>query len=185
MFKSSKKNGVGTQSPPRVVILGGGYGGVYAALELEKAARRGQIELSLVSRDNFFLSQPMLAEVVSGSIQPPHIVNPIRGLTKFTNFYKAEIERIDVGSQHIVVRYPDHAHYHHLPYDHLVIAVGSSTDLSRFPGMAEHAFPFKTLGDAFALRTHLISILEGAEVEDAEYEGLPHCCSRFGMNPPV
>ena len=166
MFKSSKKNGTGTQSPPRVVILGGGYGGVYAALELEKAARRGQIELSLVSKDNFFLLQPMLAEVVSGSIQPPHIVNPIRRLTRFTNFYKAEIETIDVESQHIVVRYPDHAHFHHIPYDHLVIAVGSSTDLSRLPGMAEHAFPFKTLGDAFALRTHLISVLERAEVEE-------------------
>ena len=62
MFKSYKKNGTGTQSPPRVVILGGGYGGVYAALELEKAARQGQIELSLVSRDYFFLLQPMLAE---------------------------------------------------------------------------------------------------------------------------
>lgn len=166
MFKSYKKNGTGTQSPPRVVILGGGYGGVYAALELEKAARQGQIELSLVSRDYFFLLQPMLAEVVSGSIQPPHIVNPIRRLTRFTNFYKAEIETIDVESQHIAVRYPDHAHYHRISYDHLVIAVGSSGDLSKTPGMAEHAFPFKTLGDAFALRTHLIGILERAEVEE-------------------
>ncbi len=58
----------GDQPPPRVVILGGGYGGVHAALRLQKAARQGKIELSLVSQNNFFLSHPMLAEVVSGSI---------------------------------------------------------------------------------------------------------------------
>jgi NADH dehydrogenase len=154
------------QDPPKVVVLGGGYGGVYTALHLEKAARRGQIELSLVSRDNFFLQQPLMAEVVSGSIQPLHIVNPIRRVTRSTNFHKAEIESIEVENRHVTIRYPGHAHYHSLPYDHLVIAVGSSTDLSMLPGMAEHAIPFKTLGDAFYLRNHLISVMEMAEVED-------------------
>lgn len=154
------------ENPPKVVVLGGGYGGVYAALHLEKAARRGQIKLSLVSRDNFFLQQPLMAEVVSGSIQPLHIVNPIRRVARFTDFQKAEIESIDVENRNVVVRYPGHAQYHNLPYDHLIIAVGSSTDLSIMPGMAEHAIPFKTLGDAFYLRNHLISVMEMAEVED-------------------
>ncbi len=63
MARASEGTRSEDRSPPRVVILGGGYGGVYAALNLQKAARRGQIELSLVSRDNFFLSQPMLAEM--------------------------------------------------------------------------------------------------------------------------
>ena len=151
--------------PPRVVILGGGYG-VYAALGLQKAARRGQIELSLVSRDNFFQLQPMLAEVVSGNIEPPHIVNPIRRLCRFTNFYQAEIEAVDVESRNVIISYPDHPDYRSIPYDHLVIAVGSSTDLSPLPGVAEHAFRFMTLGDALFLRNHLIGVLERAEVED-------------------
>ena len=154
------------QNPPRVVVLGGGYGGVYAALHLEKAARRGQIELSLVSRDNFFLQHPLMAEVVSGSIQPLHIVNPIRRVARATNFHKAEIESINVEDRKVIIRYPGHAHYHYLSYDHLVIAIGSSTDLSTLPGMAEHAIPFKTLGDAFYLRNHLISVMEMAEVEE-------------------
>ena len=64
--------------PPRIVIAGGGYAGVYAALELQHAARQDRVRLSLISRDNFFLSQPMLAEVVSGSIEPPHILASIR-----------------------------------------------------------------------------------------------------------
>ncbi len=167
MARPSEGKGAEERSPPRVVILGGGYGGVYTALNLQKAARRGQIELSLVSRDNFFLSQPMLAEMVSGSIEPPHIVNPIRRLLPDTNFHQAEVDAIDVENRTVIIRYPGgHAHYREIPYDHLVIAVGSSTDLSRLPGMAEYAFPFKTLGDGFSLRNHLISVMERAEVED-------------------
>ena len=154
-----------SQGPPRVVVLGGGYGGVYTALGLRKAARRGRIHLSLVSRDNFFLFQPMLAEVVSGSIEPPHIVNPIRRLCSHTSFYKAEVEAVDTEGRHVVIRYPGHTRFHRIPYDHLVVAVGISTDLSMLPGVAEHAFPFRTMGDALALRDHLIGSLERAEVE--------------------
>ena len=153
-------------SPPRVVILGGGYGGVYTALRLQKAAKRGELELSLISRDNYFLSQPMLAEVVSGSIEPPHIVNPIRRLLPQASFHQAEIVSIETDSRNVVINYGgDSTHFNRIPYDHLVIAVGSSTDLSKLTGMAEHALPFKTLGHAFKLRNHLIGVLEEAEVE--------------------
>ena len=166
MSLASEQRGTEVEGPPRVVILGGGYGGVYTALKLQKAARRGQIDLSLVSQENFFLSQPMLAEVVSGSIEPPHIVNPIRRLLPHVHFHQAEIELIEPDSRNVVINYHgDNTHYDRIPYDHLVIAVGSSTDLSNLPGMAEHAFPFKTLGDAFFLRNHLIGVLEEAEVE--------------------
>ena len=171
MSSASAKERPKGQGPPRVVILGGGYGGIYTALGLEKAARRGEIEVSLVSRENFFLYQPMLAEVVSGSIEPPHIVNPIRRMLRYTDFYLAEIEGVDAQKREVVVRYPGgHAHYERIPYDHLVVAVGSATDLSRMPGMTEHAFPFKTLGDAFSLRNHLISVMERAEVENVPEE---------------
>ncbi len=153
-------------APPRVVVLGGGYGGIYAALELQKAARRGQIELSLVSRNNFFLYQPMLAEVVSGSIEPTHILNPIRRLCPHASFHQAEIQAIDLEARQVIVSYRGRSRYTHLPYDHLIIAVGMGTDLSALPGLAEHAFPFKTMGDALRLRDHLIDILERAEVED-------------------
>lgn len=159
------------QDIPRVVILGGGYGGVYTALGLEKAAKRGHIKSSLISQENFFLFQPMLAEVVSGSIEPPHILNPIRKLMRHTSFHQCTIEAVDTENREVVVRYPGgHSHVDRIPYDQLVVAVGSSTDLSNLPGMAEHAFPFKTLGDAFLLRNHLISVLERVEVEDVAEE---------------
>jgi NADH dehydrogenase len=148
------------------VVLGGGYGGVYAALRLQGAARRGRIQLDLVSRENFFLFQPMLAEVVSGSIEPPHIVNPLRRLCRYTNVVQAEIEGVDVEGRSVIVGQAGKGDYRYMPYDHLVIAVGTSTDLSGLPGVAEHAFPFKTLGDALYLRNHLIGVLERAEVEE-------------------
>ena len=91
--------------PPRMV-LGGGYDGVYTALGLQKAARRGQIELTLISRDNFFLFQPLLAEVVSGSIEPNHVINPIRRLCRFTSFHQAEIEAVDVQERTVVIILP-------------------------------------------------------------------------------
>ena len=149
-----------------MVILGGGYGGVYTALKLRKAARRGEIHLSLISQNNYFLAQPMLAEVVSGSIEPPHIVNPIRRMLPHLHFHQARIQDVDVENRHVVInKQGGSSNYDRIPFDHLVVAVGSRTDLSRLPGMAEHAFPFKTLGDAFFLRNHLISVLEEAEVE--------------------
>ena len=83
--------------------------------------------------------QPFLAEVISGSIEPLHVVNPIRRLIPSANFFQAEIEGIHVDSQNVTIRYPGHPHHHHIPYDHLVIAVGSTTDLSALPGVAEHA----------------------------------------------
>ena len=156
---------------PRVVILGGGYGGIYAALRLQKAARRGQIELDLVSQDNYFLSKSMLSEVASGSIEPPHVVNPIRRLLPYANFHQAEIEAVEVEDRTVVINYlGDNIHFDRIPYDYLLVAVGSRTDLSRLPGMAEHAFPFQTLGDAFFLRSHLIRSLEEAEVEQDPLE---------------
>jgi len=171
--------------PPRVVIAGGGYAGVYAALELQQAARRGLLRLSLISRDNLFLSQPMLAEVVSGSIEPPHILASIRRMVPAADLYKAEIEAIDVEDCSIVIRYPGHTEYRDVPYDHLIVAVGTGTDLSTVPGVAEHAFPFKTMGDVFLLRNHLIGVLEAVEFFSelitvyVDYAGAPRKQAKF------
>ncbi len=171
MSTSSETNGPAKGDPPRVVILGGGYGGVYTALKLQKAARRGQIHLSLISQENYFLAHPMLSEVVSGSIEPPHIVNPIRRMLPHVHFHQADIQAVEVESRTVVINHlGEGSHYDRIPFDHLVIAVGSRTDLSKLPGMAEHAFPFKTLGDALFLRNHLISVLEEAEVETDAHE---------------
>src|SRR3989441_11079451 len=82
----------------RIVILGGGFGGVYAALELEKAlARDGSLEVTLVARENFFLFTPMLHEVAASDLDMTHIVNPIRKLLRRVKFVQGEVESVDVG----------------------------------------------------------------------------------------
>ena len=165
MFRRMKR-AERTGPVPSVVILGGGYGGVHAALELQPAAKRGEIELTLISRENFFLFQPMLAEVITGSISPLNVVSPIRRIVPHAHVHQAEVESVDTDHHTVAIRHPGHARLTYIPYDHLIFAVGSATDLSQFPGVEEHAMGFKTLGDAFRLRNHLISMLEAADVEE-------------------
>ncbi len=155
---------------PRVVILGGGYGGLYAALELWKAARRDKIDVTLVSRDNFFLVQPMLPEAVSGNIEAPHIVKSLRRLLPGIDFHHAEIDSVDPAEGVVHIRHHGATVERRIAYDHLLVAVGNSTDLVSLPGMAEHAFPVKTIANAFALRSHLLGALEQAEVTSSAAE---------------
>ena len=146
------------------MVLGGGYGGLYAALELRKAARKGKIDVTLISRDNFFLVQPLLPEAVSGGIEPPHIIKSLRRLLPGVDFHQAEINAVDPEMREVHIRHPGSPRDRRISYDHLLVAVGGSTDLSSLPGMSEHAYPVKTIGDAFTLRSHLLGALDLAQV---------------------
>ena len=152
----------------RVVILGGGFGGIYAALRLEKALARGvPLEVTLVNRENFFLFTPMLHEVGASDLDMTHIVNPIRALVRRVHFMEAEVAAIDLEARQVVVSHGGDAHRHELEYDHLVIALGAITNFYHLPGVEEHALTMKSLGDAIALRNRLIECLEEAD---------PECC---------
>jgi len=156
-------------TPTRILILGGGFGGVYTALALEKRLaaelRRGTVELSLVNRDNYMVFQPMLPEVISGSIGLLDTIAPIRRLCPGTNLYTRAIERIDLAGRRVVTAAGLGSPPCDLAYDHLVIALGTVTRFAGQPGLAEHALPFKYLGDALALRNRLIHTLEEADIE--------------------
>jgi NADH dehydrogenase len=155
----------------RVVILGGGFAGVYAARYLEKAlGRRDDFEVVLVNKENYFVFQPMLAEVVSGSVGVTDIVSPIRRLLPRTELHVREVESIDLNSKTVTTSPGFRPHPHVLAYDHLVLALGNVTDFRGLRGLPEHALPFKNLGDALNLRNHCIRALEEAAVErdDAE-----------------
>ena len=155
--------------PTRILILGGGFGGVYTALTLEKLLRdeirRGDVELGLVSRENYFVFQPMLPEVISGSIGLLDTITPIRRLCPNTNLYTRTIESIDLDHRGVASTAGFGSRQHHLHYDHLVIALGNVTSFAGQPGLAEYALPFKYLGDALALRNRLIHTLEEADIE--------------------
>ncbi|HEY3242040.1 MAG TPA: NAD(P)/FAD-dependent oxidoreductase [Phycisphaerae bacterium] len=152
--------------PTRILILGGGFGGLYAATELDKAlARYGDIEVTLVNRDNFFLFTPMLHEVAASDLDLAHIVNPIRKLLRRASFFCGDVEAIDLVNKHVTVWHGVEQHQHDLEYDHLVIALGSVTNFYGLPGLEERALTMKTLGDAIYLRNRLIANLEEADFE--------------------
>src|SRR6266404_2988157 len=150
----------------RIVILGGGFGGVYAALHLERLlARRRDVELCLVSRDNFFLFTPMLHEVAASDLEITNIVNPLRKLLRRTEVLVGDVEQIDLPNQRVLISHGYRNHAHSLPYDHLVLALGSVTNFFNVPGLSESALAMKSLPDAVQLRAQVIGRLEEANSE--------------------
>ena len=158
-----------TAQPTRILILGGGFGGVHTALALEKRLarelREGTVELGLVSRENYMVFQPMLPEVISGSIGLLDTITPIRRLCPATNLYTRTIEKIDLERRCVSLAAGFGSQHRNLPFDHLVIALGNVTSFAGQHGLAEHALPFKYLGDALAVRNRLIHTLEEADIE--------------------
>ncbi len=147
----------------RILILGGGFGGVYTARHLEKLCkRRPDVEIVLVSRDNFLLMTPLLFEVCSGTLELRHCAFPIRAFLRTTRFGEATVQGIDLERR--VVHVAAHGKSDELAYDHLVLALGAMTNRETIPG-AEHAFTFKTLADALLLRNHIIECFEQADTE--------------------
>src|SRR5689334_18761753 len=152
----------------RIVILGGGFGGLYTALEMERTiARDPDIEVTLVNHDNFFLFTPMLHEVAASDLDITHIVNPIRKLLHRATFFEGDVEYIDLPNHCVGVSHGYAPHQHELPYDHLVLALGSITNFFNLPGLEEHALTMKSLGDAIQVRNRLIANLEEASSECA------------------
>src|SRR5579859_7969027 len=151
-------------SKPRIVVVGGGFAGVYACAALEKL-QRDDFEIVLVNKENHFVFQPLLPEVISGQIGLVDVVSPIRRLLPRTELHVREVESIDLAARTITTSTGFHPHAHVLHYDHLVLALGTVTDFRGLRGLPEHAFPFKTLSDALALRNHVIRALEEAAIE--------------------
>jgi NADH dehydrogenase len=148
---------------PRVVIVGGGFGGVSAARRFERLNLRGhRVEVTLISDSNYLLFTPMLAEVASGGLEAQHISTPVRAAVAHTRFRHGRVVEIDVARR--LVRLGAGADAD-VPYDHLVLAVGSVPHFLDLPGMAEHAFTLKSLADAARLRDQVLTLLERADQE--------------------
>jgi NADH dehydrogenase len=149
----------------RIVILGGGFAGFYAALELERTlARDPAVEVLLIDPQNFLLFTPMLHEVASGSLDPSSIVVPVRDALRRVQFLRAEAISVDLALRTVTVAYGLDRRTRTIEFDHLLIAGGSQT---RFPpAMRTHVHGMKTIHDALVLRSWLIGNLERAEIEE-------------------
>jgi NADH:ubiquinone reductase (H+-translocating) len=146
----------------RILVLGGGFGGVATVRQLESLLRRRKdVEITLVSRENFFVLTPLLFEACSGRLELRHCAQPIRAALQQTRFIEATVESVDLERQLVRAVGAEGGAYG-LPYDHLVVALGASTNDGLIPG-SSNALTFKTMADALVLRNHLIGRFEGAD----------------------
>lgn len=153
---------------PRIVIAGGGFGGVAVARDLEATLSPGAADVTLVNEHNFMLYTPFLGAVAGGSLDPRHIAFPLREELPRTRVRLARVEGADPERRLVHVRDPQ-GDADALPYDQLVVCLGSVSRTPDVPGLVEHGLGFKTLSEAVALRDRLLRTLERAEtIEDPE-----------------
>lgn len=150
----------------RIVIVGGGFAGTATALNLEKTYHRDpSVEIILIDSENFFTFTPLLPEVPSGSIQPKHIVFPLRSLLKGTTVKQAEVKSIDLRTRTVIAAHCEACGNEAIRFDQLVLALGSVPNFFGLPGVAEHALTIKSLADATALHAQVIDKLEHADLQ--------------------
>lgn len=149
-----------------VVIAGGGFAGVYCARSLaDQLGREALSRVALIADHNFMTFQPMLAEVCGSSISPRHVVNPIRHICRNVTVLRGAITKIDLAGRTLCLNAGRFTGDVPVAFDHLVLGLGGIVDLSRVPGMPEHAFLMKNVGDAMELRGTIIDRFEEANVE--------------------
>jgi NADH dehydrogenase len=148
----------------RIVIAGGGFGGLWTASHLERLlGGRPEVEIVVICRDNYFLMTPLLFEACSGVLDFRHCSLPVREFLRKVRFVEATVQGVDLDRRVVHATAAEGAAYE-VPYDQLVLALGGITNQSLIPG-SEHAFTFKTLADAIVLRNHFIERFERADAE--------------------
>ncbi len=154
-----------------IVIAGGGFAGAYCARALGKAFGKaeGERRVALVAERNVLVFQPMLAEVAGSSLNPSDVVNPLRLFCRGVNVLQGTIQKIDWESKTLTLDGGRFTRDHRISFRHLVLALGSVTNMGAVPGMQEYGWPMKNVADALRLRAALINRLEEANlVEDLE-----------------
>src|SRR5438552_919158 len=153
----------------KIVIAGGGFAGLYAAKYLDKKlARRPDIEVTLISRENFVLFTPMLHEVAAGELSPGDIVNPLRRILRHVNVVEAEVEGIDLTARKIRCRAGVRDMELEFEFDHLLLTIGSETNFFNLEGVRDWAVTMKSLSDASLLRNRMVALLEEASLQKDE-----------------
>jgi len=150
----------------KILVLGGGFAGIECVRRLEAYfPNNKEVQISLVSEDNFFLFTPMLPQVASGTIETRHIVIPVRTLLKRAKFYEAGVKNIDPHTKIVDLSGTKEKRGISLQYDYLVLALGSQTNFFGMDKLEKLAYSMKTLNDAVVLRNRAIDMLEQADNE--------------------
>ncbi|HKE98057.1 MAG TPA: NAD(P)/FAD-dependent oxidoreductase [Actinomycetes bacterium] len=157
----------------RVLVVGGGFGGVHCARRLERLLG-GRAQLTIVNPENYMLFTPLLPEAAAGTIQPRHVGVPLRRVLRRTRVVVGEAIGVDLEGRTVTVRPPEGPE-RLLGWDRLVLAPGSVSRRFPIPGLDEHAYGFKTLAEGIHVRNHVLRMLELADATDDEAERRMRC----------
>ncbi|MBA9003588.1 NAD(P)/FAD-dependent oxidoreductase [Thermomonospora cellulosilytica] len=157
-----------TRKTTRILVVGGGYVGMYTALRLQRRLRReisrGQVQITVVEPQSYMTYHPFLPEAAAGNLEPRHVVAPLRRVLHRCTLLNGRVLRIDHAARRATVRVVG-AELHEdgdreVPYDRLVVAVGSISRTLPIPGLAECGIGFKSLGEAIYLRNHVLAQMD-------------------------
>ena len=147
----------------RIVIAGGGFAGLYAAMHFEKRlARRADVEVTVISRDNFILFTPMLHEVAAGDLYPGDIVNPLRRILRHVKVVEADVCTVDLTGRIVGCTGGIAERELNFEFDHLLLTLGSETNFFDMQGLRDWAVTMKNLADASLLRNRMVALFEEA-----------------------
>ena len=153
-----------------VLALGAGYATIFLYRSLERRIRQGKMRFTVVDRNNFHCYHGLVPEMMVGKLQPGNVLSSTRRLFRHAQFRNGEIENIDPAKKAVVFSRALDGKQFTIHYDHLMIGLGSTDDLKRFPGIAQHAMRLKSFPDILAARHHLITMLELADIEEDPVE---------------
>jgi NADH:quinone reductase (non-electrogenic) len=149
----------------KIVIAGGGFAGLYAAKYFDKhVARRADVEVTLISRENFILFTPMLHEVAAGDLHPSDITNPLRRILRHVKVVEAEVRAVDLKARRLLCTGGLDSLPLEFEFDHLLLTLGSETNFFETEGVSQWAVTMKTLTDAALLRDRMVALLEEASL---------------------
>jgi NADH dehydrogenase len=147
---------------PRILIVGGGYIGMYTALGLLKRVPPGSLDVTLVAPESFMLYQPLLPEAASGNIEPRHVVIPLRRVLRQASLVTGRLEGLDHAARTATTRPIDGRPYR-LGYDHVVLGLGAVSRVLPIPGLADHGVGFTSISEAIYLRNRVLERMDAAE----------------------
>jgi NADH dehydrogenase len=150
---------------PRVVVLGGGYAAIKLCKSLAPAIDRGELDVTVVSNENFHTFHGLVAEMVSGRLSPSHILSPARRVFAPARLHLGHIQKIDLAKRSAIVARDIDGHRTEVTWDHVVLALGATDRTDAYPGLPEHAFKLREYRDCFRLKNHFLTMFEQAEIE--------------------
>jgi NADH dehydrogenase len=149
----------------QILILGGGYAAGKIAKGLRKAVKHGEVDATFVSRHNYYVFHGFLGEMVTGRIGAEQILSPLRRVFAPARMHVGEVDSIDLDRKRVVVSRHLDGQQQELSYDQLVLALGTTDNLTLYPGLAEHAFRLKAYDDGFRVKNHILTMFELADIE--------------------